>query len=203
MSRWGCVPKPPPGATTVLVDDPKGAESHVARVVVLAEREGVAGVEPAEVEVAAVVCLADREHAKGDAHAPRSSMAAGTPILLAPMSESLRERARERRARKPSSSSPRAAGTCRCASSTRTPTRSGWRTSGFSRSSRSCPVMPACTASARSFPIRDQRGGEVVTLRERPPRFATSRSWPSRSRSRPTISHVVDILDARRHRAAP
>ncbi len=34
---------------TVVVDDPQGAKSHVFRVVVIAEREGVATIEPAEV----------------------------------------------------------------------------------------------------------------------------------------------------------
>ena len=42
------------GRDPVLVDDPERAEAHVGGVVVVGEREGVRGVEPAVVEVAAL-----------------------------------------------------------------------------------------------------------------------------------------------------
>jgi hypothetical protein len=42
------------GGDTVLVDDPQVAEPHVALVVVVAEGEGVARVQPPEVELPAL-----------------------------------------------------------------------------------------------------------------------------------------------------
>src|SRR5262245_4642438 len=50
------------GLHAVLVDHSQGAEAHVARVVVLAERERVRGVEPAEIEMAAVGGRAAGDH---------------------------------------------------------------------------------------------------------------------------------------------
>ncbi len=43
MSRCGCVPKPRARRDAVLVDHAQRAEAHVRRVVVVGEREGVAG----------------------------------------------------------------------------------------------------------------------------------------------------------------
>src|SRR5438067_8968201 len=42
-----------PSLHAVFVDDAKGAKGHEARIVILIEREGVIGIEPAEVEMAA------------------------------------------------------------------------------------------------------------------------------------------------------
>src|SRR5439155_24155370 len=50
------------GLHAVLVDHAQGAEPHVARIVVFAERKRVRGVEPAEVEMAAVGRGAPRDH---------------------------------------------------------------------------------------------------------------------------------------------
>src|SRR5437870_4349643 len=47
----------------VVVDDPHGAEAQVGGVVVIAEGEGVVGVEPAVVEVASLASLANPNHA--------------------------------------------------------------------------------------------------------------------------------------------
>src|SRR5262245_38808159 len=50
------------GLHAVLVDHAQRAEAHVARVVVLAERERARGVEPAEIEMAAVGGGTARDH---------------------------------------------------------------------------------------------------------------------------------------------
>jgi hypothetical protein len=58
------------GGDAVLVDDAQGAEAHVPRVVIIGEREGVVGVEPAVVGVATFVGASDehgREHGDGRA----------------------------------------------------------------------------------------------------------------------------------------
>ncbi len=62
MSRWPCVPKPAPGVDAVVVDHAQAAEAHVPRVVVLAERERVAAVEPAPVGLAALGGRSDGDH---------------------------------------------------------------------------------------------------------------------------------------------
>ena len=46
----------------ILVEDPKAAEMHVARIVVIGEGEGVARVQPAVVGVAAFIGLAEGDH---------------------------------------------------------------------------------------------------------------------------------------------
>jgi hypothetical protein len=53
------------GLHHVVVDHPQGTEAHVPGVVVLAEREGVPGVEPAVVEVAAFPGGTPRDHDLG------------------------------------------------------------------------------------------------------------------------------------------
>ena len=47
------------GGDAVVIDHAQRAEAHVVGVVVLAEREGVAAVEPAELAVEAVIGAAD------------------------------------------------------------------------------------------------------------------------------------------------
>ena len=54
MSRWECVPKPCPGGDAIFVDHAQGAESHVARVVMLAEGKGMPAVEPTDLRVHAI-----------------------------------------------------------------------------------------------------------------------------------------------------
>ena len=62
MSRCGCVGNPPPGRDAVVVDDPQRAELVVLRVVVIAERERVPAIEPAEIRDAALGSLSNRQH---------------------------------------------------------------------------------------------------------------------------------------------
>lgn len=52
------------GGDGVFVDDAEGAEAHVVGVPVLAEGEGVVGVEPAVVEVAAIGGSSDGDHGR-------------------------------------------------------------------------------------------------------------------------------------------
>ncbi len=47
----------------VLVDDPQGAEAHECRIVIVAEGEGVATVEPTEIGQPPVVCVSNIQHA--------------------------------------------------------------------------------------------------------------------------------------------
>ena len=59
------------GLHAVLVDHAQGAEAHVARVVVVGEREGVAALEPAVAREPALVAAADPDHARAPAALPR------------------------------------------------------------------------------------------------------------------------------------
>ena len=62
MSRCGCVGKPTAGRDAIVVDDPQRAELVVPRVVVIAERERVPAVEPAEVRDPPLGPLSNRQH---------------------------------------------------------------------------------------------------------------------------------------------
>src|SRR5258705_4847908 len=50
------------GLDPVLVDDPQGTEAHVLGIVILAEREGVAAVQPSEVGDAPFLAVSDGNH---------------------------------------------------------------------------------------------------------------------------------------------
>src|SRR5262245_53968525 len=64
----------------VVVDDPQRAEAHVRRVVVVAEREGVATVEPVDAGAAALVGGSNVDHAGtlGQDWSSRKGLAHGT-----------------------------------------------------------------------------------------------------------------------------
>ena len=62
MSLCGWVGKPRARRDAVVVDHPQRAEAHVLGVVIVAERKGVAAVEPAEIGPSALFGFAMMEH---------------------------------------------------------------------------------------------------------------------------------------------
>ena len=71
------------GGDAVLVDDAQVAEAHVARVVVVGEREAVVALEPAVVGVAAVGGFAQGDHAGAPFDAAHCRRAAARRPLTA------------------------------------------------------------------------------------------------------------------------
>ena len=54
--------KPATSLDHVFINHPQAAKTHVRRIIVIAKRECVIGIEPAEIEMATLLCFANFDH---------------------------------------------------------------------------------------------------------------------------------------------